>query len=140
MINTFASGMLAMMLTKFMMNDVPHAAGIYQSLEEKYRLIKRTKRGSRIVIQREGNLAKVELLNNEDAMQLSMLLNAAGIRYKSESGVRKDAWEGTPAHLREKRGVMSVKHGTYPGRTVTFDFGELERIMKDNMLMPTMIE
>ncbi len=100
-------------------------------IEDRYRLVKRTKRGSRIAILSEGNQAKVELVNIEDANDVTSLLNAAGITYTSGSGVGKITWEDTPVQLRSKRGPMNIQNRTYPGVTITFDFGELERLMHD---------
>lgn len=182
MIQQALNGMIAAMLVKFCLNDVPHAFGMlpppaYDSIEEyraehrapgahrdvrivppvptrafgstpkkyvppeeEYRLVKRTKRGSRVVIRREGNQARVELANHEDATDISNLLNAAGVRFESESGISKSAWEGIPVYLRQERGPMGVEHGTYPGITITFDYGELERVMQGGILQPMMIE
>ena len=44
-----------------------------------FQLLKRTKRGSLVVVGHEGDKAKIELANFEDMQDLSNLLNASGI-------------------------------------------------------------
>jgi len=103
-------------------------------LEEKYRLVKRTKRGSLVVIEREGDKAKLEIPNLKDSRDISNLLSTAGIKFDSSGGISKNAWEGAPVGLRTERGVMAKKSGTYPGLTLTFDFADLEKVMQGRFL------
>jgi len=49
--------------------------------EERYRLVKRTKRGSLITIEREGSKAVIDVTNLEDMRDLTHLLDAAGISW-----------------------------------------------------------
>ncbi len=104
--------------------------------EEKYRLVKRTKRGSLIVVYREGDRAELEIPNMEDMEDISNLLSASGIKWESRSGISKNAWEGTPAYLRTPRGISKG----YPGRTVMFDYSDLERVIQGGILQPMMLE
>lgn len=149
MIQEALNSMLTLLLAKFMLNDLPHAAGMYGNPnpgaryvppEEKYRLVKRTKRGSLVVIQREGNLAKLEITNMEDMMGISHLLNAAGVKFTTEAGVGKHAWEETPAYIRTPREPPSIRAGTYPGHTLLFDYSDLERVMEERILQPLLLE
>lgn len=104
---------------------IPRALGKYIPPEEKYRLVKRTKRGSLVVIQREGGKATLEVANIEDMMDISRFLRVSGIKWDIQSGISKSAWEGVPVYLRMPRGMGKG----YPGYTITFDFSELERIV-----------
>lgn len=104
--------------------------------EKKYRLVKRTKRGSLVVILREGDKAVLEIPNLEDMNDISNLLNASGIKWSTQSGISKPTWEGTPAYLREPRGVGEG----YPGVTITFDYSDLEKVMEGRLLQPMMLE
>lgn len=145
MIQATFNAMMMVLLAKFMLNDLPHAAGMLANpepnkkqilSEEKYRLVKRTKRGSLVVIHREGDKAIIEISNMEDMLDISKLLNASGIKWNMESGISKDAWEGTPARSRKPRGVSKG----YPGHTITFDFGDLEKVINGRMLQSLMLE
>jgi len=128
MIQPLFDGMITVLLAKFMLNDVPHAAGItgnpnrYITPEEKYHLVRRTRRGSLITIERVGNKAVLEITNYEDMINISNLLNAAGIKWTTHS--KEETF--IP---REKR------YGRV--RVVEFDFSELERVVKD---LPLMLE
>ena len=102
---------------------------LYVPPEEKYRLVRRTKRGSLITITRQGNEARLEITNLEDMNDISSLLNATGIVWGTESGISKPTWEGASPRSRISRGPESERLNIYPGRTVTFDFTELERII-----------
>ena len=112
----------------------------YAPPEQKYRLVKRTKRGSLVVIQHEGNMAKLEITSMEDTNDITRFLYEACVMYRVEHCVSKGAWEGAPAHLRTKRDVPSIKANYYPGLTITFDYGELERILAGLRLQPLMLE
>ena len=80
-------------------------SGPYISPEEKYQLVRRTKRGSLVVIEREGSKATIDVTNYEDMLDISNLLNASGIKWHTES------IEG--------------------GRRVEFNFSDLEYVMSD---------
>jgi len=108
----------------------------YVPPEEQYRLVKRTKRGSLVVVQREGDKAILEIVNYEDMLDISRLLDASGIKWDSRSGVSKHAWEDTPAYLRSPRGISK----DYPGHTITFDYSDLEEVMGRRILQPLMLE
>lgn len=145
MIQLLFNGMLAVLLANWALNDIPHAVGLLANPEpgarwippeEKYRLVKRTKRGSLVVIQREGDKAIIEVPNLEDMLDISKLLNASGIKWDMRSGISKSAWEGTPAHLRGSRGVGKG----YPGYTVMFNFSDLEKVIGGRILQPLMLE
>lgn len=97
--------------------------------EKKYRLVKRTKRGSLVAIRREGDKAIIEVPNVQDMMDLSDLLNAAGIKWEVRTGISKSAWEGTPAHLRSSIPFWHKITDPYPGNTVEFNFADLELVM-----------
>lgn len=100
-----------------------------------YELVKRTKRGSLVVITKVGRQARLEIAKPQDMMDISKLLDASGIRWEIRSGISKPAWEGTPAWLRMERGPESIRLGKYPGHTIEFDFGELERVVRGVPLM-----
>ena len=87
----------------------------YTPLEEKYRLVKRTKRGSLVTIVRVGDMAVLEITNYEDMLDVSNLLNEAGIE-----------WTTYP-----KEKVFIPREKRY-GRVliVKFDFSELERVVE----------
>ncbi len=101
----------------------------YVPPEEKYRIIARTKRGSLVVVTRDEDEAKIEIANFEDMNDISNLLNATGIVWKSHSGISGIAWEAVPPYLRGERSPETIRLNIYPGRTVVFDFAELERVM-----------
>ena len=84
-------------------------------LEEKYRLVKRTKRGSLVTIVRVGDKADLEITNYKDMLDVSNLLNEAGIE-----------WTTYP-----KEKVFIPREKRY-GRVliVKFDFSELERVVE----------
>ncbi len=88
--------------------------------EEKYRLVKRTKRGSLITIARVGDKAVLEITNYEDMLDVSNLLNEAGIE-----------WTTYP-----KEKVFIPREKRY-GRVliVKFDFRELEQVVEGLHLM-----
>ena len=129
--------MIQMMLVKFMMNDLPHLSGMipnpgkYVPPEEKYRLVKHTRRGSLIVVTKADDMAKLEVTNFEDMQAISRLLSASGIEWKTRRGVSKPVWEDASPLYREKRGAESIRLGLYPGSTIEFDFLELERVMAE---------
>ncbi len=104
--------------------------------EEKYRLVKRTKRGSLVVVQRKGDKATLEIPNLEDMNDISNLLNASGIKWSMQAGISKPTWEGTPAYLREPRDIS----GAYRGYTITFDYSDLEKVIEGRILQPLMLE
>jgi len=74
---------------------------------EKYRLVKRTKHGTLVVIQREGNKAIIDTTSYEDMNDLIHLLDTAGINRELSQ----------PPHLVGK------------GWRIEFDFSELEKIV-----------
>ena len=87
---------------------------MYVPPEEKYWLIKRTRRGSLVTIERVGNKAVVEVTNYEDMMDISGLLNAAGIK-----------WKG---HRKERTFIPREKRYG-PTWIAEFDFSDLEEVI-----------
>lgn len=86
----------------------------YVPPEEKYSLVKRTRRGSLVTIEKVGQRALLEVTNLEDMTDISNLLNAAGIK-----------WAST---LKENTFIPREKrYGT--AWIIEFDFSELERVM-----------
>ncbi len=128
MIQPLFNGVLAILLAKFCLNDIPHAAGItgnpkrYIPPEEKYHMVRRTRRGSLVTIERVGNKAVLEITNYEDMTSISNLLNAAGIKWTMY------AKEDTFIPREKRYGRVLV---------VEFDFSELERVIKK---LPLMLE
>ncbi len=128
MIQPLFNSMLAILLAKFCLNDIPHAAGLagnpkrYVPPEEKYHMVRRTRRGSLVTIERVGNNAVLEITNYEDMTSISNLLNAAGIKWTTY------AKEDTFIPREKRYGRVLV---------VEFDFSELERVVKD---LPLMLE
>ena len=76
-------------------------------------------------------MALLEITNLEDMQDVSNLLNAAGIKRDTYTGISKSTWEGTPAYLRPERGPASVRAGIYPGKTIKFNFADLESVMNE---------
>ncbi len=126
MIQQAFSGMMRIMMAKFMFNDVPHAAGMYNNPkryvppEEKYRVVRRTRRGSLVTVERVGNKAVMEITNSDDMRDISNLLNAAGIAWTAEH-------KESTFIPREKRYGSAL--------VVKFNFDELERVVKELPLM-----
>lgn len=87
----------------------------YVPPEEKYRLVRRTKRGSLVTIERVGQKARLEVTNPEDMRDISNLLNASGIQWI----------------------MFQEPTQQFIGWIIEFDFSELERVTKG---LPLMLE
>lgn len=77
------------------------------TLSSRYRLVKRSRRGSLVTIEKVGNKATIDVASYEDMNDLTHLLNAARVEFKMS---------------------QSPKHAGH-GWRVEFDFSDLEKAM-----------
>ena len=129
MINGIGNNLILLMFAKFILNDVPHALDLIDDEKPVYEFLRKSPRGSAIWVSKDKKYAKIELTSMEDTNDFSKLLNAYGIRRKSERGVSKLAWEETSIRFRSTRGYGSEQAHHYPGWTYYISYEDLLRAM-----------